>query len=419
MSPNLGANFNDYHIEEKMSNKISLVIIMLFSVIVACSKPPEGDFTANMEVSDTERTIITKIYVADSLYRMEQEQGDEKIVVIVDERSQKTRALVPSRKEYLEVASSDPISLTNDPFQGLKFTISVAEQSDLEPDFISGYKCNGYMLKKDGQELLSYWMSPELHFPLKIINHTANSLTLELTNIKREKIDPTLFEIPADYKRMKGPNEQAIDIPPWVEQIESAQIMKPPFEKDLSQGEMIRVRVESERAVRVMGKGTIDGYAALTAVPVKNNMPTVDPVTRTLNLTQGRGGSMVFEESPTEADEIVIRVRDGAAHVEVTQSELPKGENIAAGKTFRKKIVPGQKMDVRIVNVSIGESVCLLTFLKDGKELSPELIGTVNYRTFVLKKEGNFEKRTYSPQGDEILIKVSKGEMNITLHPLE
>lgn len=412
-------NFNEYHIEDYMLKRITPVIVLFFAVILACSKPPEGEFTANMEVADNERTVITRIFVADSLYRMEQEQGDEKIVVIVDERSQKTCALVPSRKEYLEIATSDPISLTNDPFQGLKFTISIAEQSKLDPDIISGYRCDGYMLKKDGKELLSYWMSPELHFPLKIINHTANSLTLELTNIKREKIDPALFEIPADYKRMKGPNEQAIDIPPWVEQIESAQIMKPPFEKDLSQGDLIRVKVESERAVRVMGKGTTDGYAALTAVPVKNNMPTVDPVTRTLNLTQGRGGSIVFEESPTEADEIVIRVRDGAAHVEVTQSDIPKGEKVSAGSVFRKKIVPGQKIDVRMVNTAAGESVCRLTFLKDGRELSPELIGNENYRTFILKKEGNFEKRTYSPQGDEILIKVSKGEMNITLHPLE
>ncbi|MEW5923796.1 MAG: hypothetical protein AB1746_07400, partial [Candidatus Zixiibacteriota bacterium] len=136
-----------------MSIKKAFGVFLFFSAILACSKPPEGEFTANMEVSDNERTIITKIYVADSLYRMEQEQGDEKIIVIVDERSKITRALVPSRKEYLEVSSTDPISLTNDPFQGLKFTMTIAEQSELKPDIINGYKCDGYILKKDGKEL--------------------------------------------------------------------------------------------------------------------------------------------------------------------------------------------------------------------------------------------------------------------------
>ncbi len=394
-------------------------VVLLFLVILACSKTPEGEFSADMEVSDNEQTVITKIYVADSLYRMEQEQGEEKIVVIVDERSGITRALVPSRKEYLEVSTTDPISLTNDPFQGLKFTMTIAEKTDLEPDMISGFRCDGYLLKKSDQELLSYWISPELNFPLKIINHTANSLTLELKKIKREKIDPALFEIPADYKKMKGPNDQAIEIPTWVDQIETAQIQAPPFEMELTQGEMVRVKVEPGKAVNVFGQGINDGYTALTVVPVRDNMPTIDPEARTLNLTQGRTGSLVFEESPLEADEIIIRTREGAAHVKVTQFEMPEGETVSAGNVLRKKIVPGKKIDVRMVNISKGESSCILTFLMNGKELAGDLIGPESYRTFVMKKEYGYEKRTFSPKGDEILIKVTKGEVSISLHPLE
>ena len=402
-----------------MTLKKAFIPILLTFALFACSKAPEGEFSADMVVSDEEQSITTKIYVVDSLYRMEQEQAGETIIIIVNERTGFTHALVPSRKEFLEISTTDPVSLMNDPFQGLKYTISIAESDSLGQDLISGYRCDGYLLKKDDDELMTYWMSPELNFPVKIINHTSNRLTLELKNIKKEKIDRTLFQIPEGYRKITKPGEQAIDVPSWSDKVETAPIKTPPFEIDLAIAEMVKVKVISGKALRVVGTGTIDAYAALTAVPFKDGLPTKDPGQSTMNLTKRRTAELIFEETPQEADVIASRTRDGAAHVEVTHIDLPVGEKIPAGKEFRRKITPGKKFEVRFVSTSEGESSALLTFFKDGKELGNEIIGPESYRTLTFNRENAVEKKTYSPSGDEFVVKVTKGEVLVIFRPLE
>lgn len=402
-----------------MSFKKVLSIIFLIFVVFACSKAPEGEFSADMVVSDEEQSVTTKLYVVDSLYRMEQEQADETIIILVNERTGFTHALVPSRNEFLEIPTDDPVSLMNDPFQGLKYTISIAESENLGEDLISGYRCDGYLLKKDDKELMTYWMSQKLNFPIKIINHTANSLTLELKNIKNEKIDRTLFEVPEGYRKIVRPGDQTITVPNWSDKTEKAPIKTPPFEIDLAIAEMVRINVISGKAVRVVGTGTVDAYAALTAVPFKDGLPTIDPGQSTMNLTRRRTAELIFEETPREADEIIIRTRDGAAHVNVTHIDLPVGEKVPAGKEFRHKVTPGKKFEVRFVNTSIGESSALLTFFKDGKELGNEIIGPKSYRTLSFKNKNEVEKKTYSPSGDEFVVSVTKGEVLVIFRPLE
>ena len=402
-----------------MSVKKILNVILLIFVIFACSKAPEGEFSADMVVSDEDQSVTTKIYVIDSLYRMEQEQAGETIIILVNERTGFTHALVPSRNEFLEIPTDDPVSLMNDPFQGLKYTISITESENLGEDLISGYRCDGYLLKKDDKELMTYWMSQKLNFPIKIINHTDNSLTLELKNIKNEKIDRSLFEIPEGYRKIVRPGDQTITVPNWSDKVEDATVKTPPFEIDLAIAEMVKVKVISGKAVKVAGTGTVDAYAALTAVPFKDGLPTIDPGQSTMNLTQRRSADLIFEETPREADEIVIRTRDGATHARVTYIDRPVGEKVPAGQEFRRKVTPGKKFEVRFVSTAASESSALLTFLKDGKELDNEIIGPESYRTLLFKSENEVEKKTYSPSGDEFVVRVTKGEILIIFRPLE
>jgi len=398
-----------------------MIIFGLLSIIliVSCGKAPEGEFSADMVVSDPDMTVTTKIYVTDSLYRMEQKQADETVVILANERTGFLHAMVPSRKEYLELNIDDPVSLMNDPFQGLKYVISMAESDSLGQDLISGYKCNGYLLKKDDQDLITYWESPKLNFPLKIINHTANSLTLVLKNIKEEKIDRKLLKIPEGYRKMPDPAEVETGIPKWVDKVDLAEIMTPPFEMDLAAADMVRVRVVAGKAVKVQGEGTVDAYAALTAVPFKDGLPINNPSDWTLNLTQFRTGSYTFEETPGEADEIVVRARDGSARIKITHIDIPVGEKIPADKEYRRDIIPNDKFYVRLVNVGEGESSCIMTFMMNGKELPTDVIGPESYRTLVFKEKNDVEIKKYAPPADELVIRVVSGEILVVVRPLE
>ena len=52
-----------------------------------------------------------------------------------------------------------------------------------------------------------YWQSPDLGFPIKVVNEIAGS-TMELTNIQEGDVDDSMFIIPSDYQKMNMPDWQ-------------------------------------------------------------------------------------------------------------------------------------------------------------------------------------------------------------------
>jgi hypothetical protein len=55
---------------------------------------------------------------------------------------------------------------------------------------------------------------------------------------------------------------------------------------------------------------------------------------------------------------------------------------------------------------------------KDGQELSEDIIGPEEYRTYTLKEKGDSKQNTWSSSGnpDEFIVRVQKGEILVSVN---
>jgi outer membrane lipoprotein-sorting protein len=191
-----------------MQNKRLLRRSVVLLITMVCSVPLfAGEFSADMVVQtggEKGETTTSKIYVKGTKYRMEQKEDDQDIIIIVDMEAMVTRVLMPSEKMYMEIASDDIQSLANDPFQSAKKTESLGETKLLGTETISGYKCNKYLITREGTEVMTQWLSKKLDFALKVVQHEGEKMTMVLENISEDKLSDALFEVPEDYTPM-GP----------------------------------------------------------------------------------------------------------------------------------------------------------------------------------------------------------------------
>ncbi|KPJ72094.1 hypothetical protein AMJ52_07455 [candidate division TA06 bacterium DG_78] len=177
-------------------------------IILVCSIPLfAGEFSADMVVQaggQKGETTTSKIFAKGTKYRMEQEEDGQEIIILVDMDEMVTRVLMPSEKMYMEIASDDIQSLANDPFQSAKKTESLGESKFIGTETISGYKCDKYVITREGTEVITQWVSKKLDFALKIVTHEGEKMTMVLENISEDKLDDALFEVPEGYTPM-GP----------------------------------------------------------------------------------------------------------------------------------------------------------------------------------------------------------------------
>ncbi len=182
----------------------------LFGIMLICTLAVGAQFEADLVTSRYGKSTTGKIYVKDALYRMDQEEGGQKIVIIVDQEKGITRAFLPAKKMYVEMNTTDPRSLMNDPFQGTKFLATRLKPEKTGRETLNGFECDIYTFKDQGKELVVEWISSSLGFPLKIVNHSTNR-TVELKNVRTGPPDDSLFQIPNGYSMAgtRGPSPGA------------------------------------------------------------------------------------------------------------------------------------------------------------------------------------------------------------------
>jgi hypothetical protein len=408
-----------------MKHRISWAVVFLLVMAIAAgmncggekATTEPGSFTADMNEKVQGTVYTSKIFVKGEKYRIVQHEDAETLFVLVDQTAGKTRVLIQSQKQYLEIGTQDMLSLMNDPFQSLKYAETVAEKKDKGIDTVSGYECEKYTLGMQDMEMMTYWMSPQLHFPLKIVMHGQTERTIELTDIKVEPLDDSLFVIPEGYTKMASPDEAPIEVPEWAANLDSVPVLTPPAERTMKEGDMYRVKVVSGKAVRVTFENKADSNTSYTVVPFKDSKPISDVVMNTVNFSsEGETATVTMEETPYEADEIVLRVNSGEAYARVETIDVGEGKKVSAGGEYRMKIVPNEMIELRAVNLTDGPAEAVFTNYQNGAELDPEEIGPETYRRLSFSRQYDSRTRTLEPQGDELVVKVNKGELLINAY---
>jgi hypothetical protein len=296
-----------------------ILLLVLFSTSYAVQ------FTADMGVKlhYEDEATTQKLYVGEAKYRMDQEEDGRQVVVLVDQKVGMTYVFLPAEKIYVEMPSDDLQSLMNDPFQAARFTEAVGEKSKQGTEKVGGYACDVYVVKREGDIIMQLWLSEKLGFPLKIVIPGEGGRTMELRNIKEGKVDEELFTMPAGFTKVTDPGQRAVEVPDWAEGLESVEIVQPPFKRLMSAEEIVRVKVEAGKGINVDGVNNIEGNSAFTAVPFKDGRPIKEPSMFTYNLTwKGANWPTPFKYTPADADEIVVRVREGKVLIKVDWIEL-------------------------------------------------------------------------------------------------
>jgi len=190
------------------------ICILLSFLVWGCgSKDSSNQFTAEMVETMADQSKTSKILVKGLKYRIEQETEGQPLYVLVDQNIGITRVVLPINEQYMEMKSQDRMSLMNDPFQGLKYSISIGETKELGTETVNGYVCDKSMISIQDQDIMTQWVSQKLNFPIKILNHVANNMTMELKNIQEGEFDDALFETPAEYTMMTKPSAEPEKIP--------------------------------------------------------------------------------------------------------------------------------------------------------------------------------------------------------------
>jgi len=388
------------------------LLVLVAAVALEGSAAGAVSFTGDLEMSTGGDTISGKIFVTADFYRMDIKQHGDEFSVIVDRQAGVTRVLLPMRKQYIEIKSNEPVSRMSDPFQGLTFLAASAQERNIGTDTIDDYECQKRVLSMQGQDVMTYWYATRLDFPIKIENIVSPGTFAYIDYISEGPVESSVFSVPPGYTSMAAPGDEPPDVPEWASRIGKAPTVTPPVEKAMAAGDMIRIKVQPGRSVWVRAVASSDD-AVVKAIPFRDGLPVKD-ISMYSNFAQRGVICDRRNETAAEADEVVVRVFDGTATVQVKCPDMQE-KLVAAGETFSYAVTSDENIELRLVDVSEGPSECTWTWLTGGVPVSEERMGPLKYRTVAFDHDQTVSRKTLSPIGDTLAITVSKGEIIVKL----
>ncbi|MEE9555406.1 MAG: DUF4412 domain-containing protein [candidate division Zixibacteria bacterium] len=184
---------------EKKLSKLTIGVIVVFLLSFYGFPASASEFKASVFEQVEDQIKIGKIYVQNSLYRLEQELQGNKFIVIVDQDACLSKVLSISHGQYMEMACDNEASINNDPFQTLRKMVQNCVFEQLSTEKVSGYDCENSSLTFEGNKVGTQWVSEKLNFPVRYINHILRDKILELRDIEEGPVDDTLFVVPPSF----------------------------------------------------------------------------------------------------------------------------------------------------------------------------------------------------------------------------
>lgn len=392
---------------KNMTFRLSIAIAVMTMISVYCIPATAAQFSADVIISKGKDVQTGKIFVGNSQYRLELNDEGKDIILIVDTGAAITKILMSAEKEYMEFSLNDPFCLKKDPFQSVRNMAASAKVIFKGRVELDKRRCDKYVIQEMGRELITQWVSPDLAFPIKIIDHISNDKTIELKDIKVGMIHGSLLEVSPEYKLIDSPNRLPIEIPGWVKNVSSAPVVKPPFEQDMSAGDIVRVKVIPGKSFVVKGKNKTKDKAIAKAIPFKKGKPIKDNVLIKNFIRKGASYGRCHETTK-EANEIIVYVDKGNAAVTGKYIDMHE-QNLSVGEEFRLTINNRDDIEVRFISLFNDESVCEFDFFNQGQMVSD---GPLSYRTITLNKKNEVQYKTLkNGRADEIVMKVKKGKI--------
>ncbi|MCK5124627.1 MAG: DUF4412 domain-containing protein [candidate division Zixibacteria bacterium] len=323
------------------SGRLTVAVILII-MIAFCNQGISAEFSADLQETIGKKTSVGKIFVKGLKYRMEKMEGDLPLIILVDQETNVTQVINVSEKAYIEMPSTDMQSLTNDPFQSLKYIADIPDASikQIGKETVSGIECNKSTVLYGETDYFTQWVSGKYDFPLKIIAHAADDMVVELINIKEGAVDDALFAVPEGYtliaeEQPPPPAEPVKEkplFPDWMKDAASAELVELPLEKVMVAGDMIRIKVMAGMNIAVFGTNNHGGNSTFYAIPCLNGEPIDEPSavfaeygsTRAFSMMmQGQLWPTTLTETPDQADIVLVRVEEGQVMMKIEYNKKP------------------------------------------------------------------------------------------------
>jgi len=185
-------------------------VILLGAIAVVFFLAPlhafSAEFSADLTITAPDGNYTFKLYVKDTMYRLEKVKGGIKFPpfpIIVNRSAGLTWGLNPQARQYVEMKDVRQTMMMN-PLVGWEMTRKGMTMSQGGTKTFSGYKCQTFEYREPGKPQLAakVWVARKLNFTLKEVRYGANANpTLELKNIKKKPVDAALFKIPPGYTK--------------------------------------------------------------------------------------------------------------------------------------------------------------------------------------------------------------------------
>jgi hypothetical protein len=186
---------------------VAFIATILFSAFGLSAQLTSKPFSADKVVTKRGKATTTKVYATPAAVRAEGEQNGKKYIAIDRFDLKVIWSIMPDQKMYVELpmpAGADMAAGMNELAKGMMKDAQVKHES-LGSEQVNGFLCDKSRLTVTWQGITSSsveWASKELGgFVVKKQDDTLGEIT-EYKNIQLGPQDPSLFEIPAGYKKM-------------------------------------------------------------------------------------------------------------------------------------------------------------------------------------------------------------------------
>ena len=170
-------------------------------VLLLVSSAQAVEFTATWVAKADGEENSGKMYMKDGKERNEFPGG----IIIRRPDKNVIWLLSPQSKSYTEMSMDSPKS----DVQIMPHTAEhIKDQmKKIGTETVNGYECDKYetTMGPEGKSQKQYiWVAPKLGVPIKMVSEDG-SFSLEYKDIKPEKLEDSLFELPKGYRKMQLP----------------------------------------------------------------------------------------------------------------------------------------------------------------------------------------------------------------------
>jgi hypothetical protein len=183
--------------------RVAVISAVLFSGRGVSAQLFSKPFSADQVVTKDSKTTTAKVYATPAAMRTEGVQDGKKFVAIFRYDRKVVWSLMPDEKMYFEMpmpAGAQVAAGMEEMMKGVQ-----VKQESLGSEQVGGYHCDKTRTTTTWQGITDTtveWAAKELDgFVVKKHDETTGELT-EYKNIRLGPQDPSLFELPAGYKKM-------------------------------------------------------------------------------------------------------------------------------------------------------------------------------------------------------------------------